>query len=506
MHTKTSQTLAPLTAILIVFLSNFCTLVLELVAGRLMAPRVGVNLYTWTSVIGVILAGISLGNYVGGRLADRRASRGLLAAMFVLSAAASLSVLLTVQFIGAPGGRLPVIAGVLLAFTAVFLLPAAVLGTISPIVVKLTLTNLDQTGSVVGRLYAAGALGSIVGTFATGFFLISQFGTRAIVLGVAGVLLLVGLLVGWFAGWRGRQLVGGVGLFVGLLGLVWAAGGLQSDCLRETNYFCIQIRPDKVNPQRRHLLLDRLTHSIVDLDDPTKLLYRYEQVYAEVVNALTPPGKTPSALFIGGGGYVFPRYLEAAYPGSRLDVVEIDPAVTAVNYQFLGLSPQTTIVSINEDARRYLNHLPPGTHYDLILGDAFNDVSVPYHLTTREFNEQIAAHLSDDGLFLANIIDGRALNFFRAYVYTLQQTFPYVYAAPTVGTPGEIRRQTFVIVAARQDLAAAMSANPLVETFLTQAELDAILKQAPSILLTDDFVPVDNLLEPLLRETGTQTP
>mgnify|MGYP001247407067 CR=1 FL=1 len=502
MHSKSSQTLPPIAAILIVFLSNFCTLVLELVAGRLMAPRVGVNLYTWTSVIGVILAGISLGNYVGGRLADRRASRRLLAVMFVLSAAASLSVLLTVQLIGAPGGRLPVIAGVLLAFTAVFLLPAAVLGTISPIVVKLTLTDLDRTGSVVGKLYAAGAVGSIAGTFATGFFLISQFGTRAIVLGVAGVLLLVGLGVGWFAGWRGRQIVGSVGLFVGLLLAVWAAGGLQSDCLRETNYFCIQIRTDEANPQRRHLLLDRLTHSIVDLDDPTQLLYRYEQVYADVVQALVPAGSVPAALFIGGGGYVFPRYLEAAYPGSRLDVVEIDPAVTAVNYAYLALSPQTTITSINEDARRFLNDLPPDPRYDLILGDAFNDVSVPYHLTTREFNEQIAAHLSDNGLFLANIIDGRTLNFFRAYVHTLQQTFPYVYAAPTVGAPGEISRQTFVIVASRQDLAGAMSANPLAEMFLSPAELDAILQQAPPTELTDDFVPVDNLLEPLLRETG----
>ncbi|MCA9875365.1 MAG: fused MFS/spermidine synthase [Anaerolineales bacterium] len=502
MHTRASQTLAPVTAVFIVFLSNFCTLVLELVAGRLMAPRVGVNLYTWTSVIGVILAGISLGNYIGGRLADRRASRRLLAAMFVLSAAASLSVLLTVQFIGAPGGRLPVIAGVLLAFTAVFLLPAALLGTISPIVVKLTLTDLDQTGNVVGKLYAAGALGSIVGTFATGFFFISQFGTRAIVLGVAGALLLVGVLIGWTDGWRGRPIGGSLGLFAALLAGVWAAGGLQSDCLRETNYFCIQIRTDTANPQRRHLLLDRLTHSIVDLDDPTQLLFRYEQVYADVVTAVTKPDAAPSALFIGGGGYVFPRYLEATFPGSRLDVVEIDPAVTAVNVAYLALSPQTTITSINEDARRFMNNLLPDARYDLILGDAFNDVSVPYHLTTREFNEMIAAHLGDDGLFLANIIDGRALNFFRAYVYTLRQTFPYVYAAPTVGPPGEVRRQTFVIVAAKRDLTPVMAAAPLAETFLSQAELDALLQQAPPILLTDDFVPVDNLLEPLLRETG----
>src|SRR5690606_8195294 len=130
-----------------------------------------------------------LGNYIGGKLADRRASRPLLATQFILSAFASASVLWLVSFMGSPGIDIPVTVGVLFAYTAVFLLPSMILGTISPMVVKLTLTNLEHTGDVVGKIYAAGAAGSIVGAFATGFVLISYFGTRAIVWGVAALLL-----------------------------------------------------------------------------------------------------------------------------------------------------------------------------------------------------------------------------------------------------------------------------------------------------------------------------
>ena len=188
----------PWLAVLIVFLSSGAIMVLELVAGRLMAPILGVSLYTWTSIIGVILAGISLGNFTGGLLADRFASRGTLSALFILAAIASASILWTVELTRSVTDLdLPVMIQVLLAFAIAFLLPALLLGTISPVVVKLTLSDLKETGNVVGRIYAAGAAGSIAGTFLAGVWLISQFGTRGIVLGVVGLLLVMGLLIGW---------------------------------------------------------------------------------------------------------------------------------------------------------------------------------------------------------------------------------------------------------------------------------------------------------------------
>ncbi|MCB0224086.1 MAG: fused MFS/spermidine synthase [Anaerolineae bacterium] len=503
--TITTDRLQPFWAIVIVFLSNFCILVIELIAGRMMAPIVGVSLYTWTSIIGVVLAGISLGNYLGGKIADRWASRNVLALFFALSALGSMTILASLSWVGALQSLdLPIVASVVLIFTAVFLLPATILGTISPIVVKLTLNDLSQTGDIVGKVYAAGALGSIAGTFATGFFLISTFGTRQIVWGVAGALLLIGLLISLSGNGRWRYAYLGLFLvFLALSGLAWQQGWLNSHCLRETNYFCIKVRIDDENEDLRILTLDRLVHSYVDLTDPTNLRYGYEQIYANVLAAIFPDQAPVSVLFIGGGGYTFPHYIEVVHPGSQIDVIEIDPGVTAVAHDQLGLPLDTTITTFNEDARHFITNLSQTAQYDLIVGDAFNDFSVPYHLTTLEFNQLIATHLKADGIYMVNIIDGKQGDFLRAYVNTLQQTFSHVYVAATVGELGSVSRQTYVVLAAQSSLDTVIDADPLAQTFVPETDVAAYLQASPSILLTDDYVPVDNLLAPVFADSGS---
>ena len=178
------------------FLANGCLLVLELVAGRLLAPRIGVSLYTWTAIIGVVLAGISLGSWLGGKLADRRPGRSVLSFLFLLSAASSLLILpLTAHLdsLAMPVSWATVLQ-VLWLTTLVFFLPSMLLGTVTPMIVKLALASLDETGRVVGRIRGAAELGAILGVFLTGYVLISAFGTRSIVLCVSLVLFLLAVL------------------------------------------------------------------------------------------------------------------------------------------------------------------------------------------------------------------------------------------------------------------------------------------------------------------------
>jgi MFS family permease len=179
---------------LIVFIANACIMVLELVAERVIAPHVGVSLYTWTSIIGVVLAGMSLGNYVGGRLADRSASPRLLGLIFMLGGLTSLLTLVTSRLDIVAVLHWPLIAEIVLLITVLFFGPAAILGTVSPIVAKLALRDLTRTGSTVGKIYAAGTVGSILGTLMTGFVLTALFGTHRIIWGVGAVLLAMGLI------------------------------------------------------------------------------------------------------------------------------------------------------------------------------------------------------------------------------------------------------------------------------------------------------------------------
>jgi MFS family permease len=178
------------------FLANGCLLVLELVAGRILAPEVGVSLDTWTAVIGVVLAGLVLGSWLGGILADRRPGRSVLSLLLLLSAAASALVLAfssQLDTLAAPFSW-PTILQVTWLTTIVFFMPSVLIGTITPMIVKLSLTSLEATGRVVGRIRAAAELGGIAGVFLTGFVLVEAFGTRSIVASVAIVLALLGIL------------------------------------------------------------------------------------------------------------------------------------------------------------------------------------------------------------------------------------------------------------------------------------------------------------------------
>jgi spermidine synthase len=168
-------------------------------------------------------------------------------------------------------------------------------------------------------------------------------------------------------------------------------------------------------------------------------------------------------------------------------------------------------VTYNEDGRMYLaRHPAAGQAYDLIMGDAFNDFSVPYHLTTKEFNDRVRSWLAEDGLYAVNIIDGAYGRFLRAYIHTMQQTFRYVYVSPTTDLWREASRTTFVVVASDTaiDLAALKAANSGSALFtrhlLDDSELDVLQAEGRQVMLTDRYAPVDQMLAPVFQEKALQ--
>ena len=194
---KTSNFVALIGFNLLVFVTSVCVMTLELTASRLIGKHVGSSLYTWTSVIGVVLAGITLGNWLGGWLADRFDRGRSLAWMYLLASLSCGSVLWLDQLVGAipRPESLSWPAWVLTLVALIFLLPALALGATSPLVASMALDRSSKTGSTVGNVYAWGALGSIVGTFLTGFYLIDVWGTRSIIGLTAVTLALLAVIV-----------------------------------------------------------------------------------------------------------------------------------------------------------------------------------------------------------------------------------------------------------------------------------------------------------------------
>jgi len=480
--------MSPFVAGATVFFTSGSILVLEILALRLLAPYVGVTIETYTATIATVLAGISLGTWVGGWTADRVEPRRLVGPLLVVGGGLALLSVPLVRQLGSAGGD-SVVGLSLVGFFA----PAAVLSAVTPAVVKLQLRDLAATGRVVGRLSALGTAGAIIGTYLAGFVLVEAVATSTSILVVGGTLMVAGLVL-WVRLWRGGIRVGVPVLVVGLLAGGLAAGS-TGPCDVETVYHCARVEADPARPGGRLLMLDTLRHSYVDLDDPTHLEFAYARVVADVIATVAPAGPL-RALHVGGGGFTLPGYLRVVRPGSTSTVLEIDPGLVDISRDRLGLTTGPDLDVHVGDARLLLGSVAGGP-YDVVVGDAFGGLAVPWHLTTREFLEGVRARLAGGGVYVMNLIDYPPLRFARAELATLRLMFDSlaVVAAPDV-LDGQ-RGSNLVLVAAvgaldAPALAARISGRGGTERVVAGGELVGFVGGAP--VLTDDWAPVDQWL------------
>lgn len=514
-----------------VFVSSFCVMVIELVAGRVISRHLGSSLYTWTSVIGIVLAGLAAGNYLGGRLADRRPARPTLAFLFLLASVTCVAIIVLNRQVGdwVFLWTLPWPARVGTHVAIVFLVPSLLLGMISPVAAKMALDRSRQTGRTIGSVYAWGVIGSIGGTFAAGFWLIAAFGTAAIVWTIGGVLAVVGLLFGSVSRFGRVWVV--VFFALALLGTgpwSWAVGFGERLSLRESHpsdliwvdesqYSHIRVYQVSKNPDTRNMHLDKLLHSSIVLDRPEELQYGYERIYGAVTKWMASGGDSLHTLTIGGGGYVFPRWIEIGWPRSLTEVVEIDPAVTEAAIEAFGLPVDHGFRIAHADGRAHVRRLLEGRRrgetrlpYDFVYVDAVNDYQVPYQLTTVEFLRQVDELLAPDGAYLMNMIDVYSVGrFLGSMISTMEAVFPHVavFAEGRAVSDQPDVRNTYILAGTKRPVDFSGMVEGYDRRFglyrLTEAELGE-LRSRTGRILTDDWAPVENFLAPVVKGSSRE--
>ena len=503
-------------AYIITFIASFCTLVIEMVAGRILAPFVGVSIYTWTSIIGVILAGISVGAFIGGKLVDRYPSRKTLGWLLLLSGIMALCIIPITHLVAAYRFPVSLMLRIFIVTSIIFFIPGCVLGTISPVVVRLTLKNIENAGNVIGKIYALSTLGAIIGTFVTGFFLISWMGTRTIVFSMGIVLLLAALFSGSIFKKKGA-----IALFIIIAcPSLWAFNHFlykipvssSTYYYKESDYFTIKLSKttsaDNIT-KLEAMVLDNLIHSYVSLDNPLHIEYEYERIYADVLKWKFTKDTGFRSLTIGGGGYTFPRYIEVSYPKAHVDVVEIDPAVTKIVYEQLNMPRDTRITTYNTDGRWYVMNCKD--KYDLVFTDAYNDLSIPYHLTTKEFLGEIKAIMSPNAVLMSNIIDNFQKGaFLPSYIRTLREVFGQknVYLISVSPNFRETRISTFIVLASNGNLdinefdrfVKGELGRNATSAVVPEDLMNEFVNKKYSIIIRDDYAPIDNLVAPVFEE------
>ena len=486
----------------VIFLSSACLLVLEIVASRLLAPYIGASLYTWTAIIGVILAGLSIGNWIGGFWADHGGGARAAGATLIAAALATLVIpyLLIPTADALQAEPISLMSASLVYVVVLFLVPALFLGIVTPLLTTLALGYSEKPGKIVGTMHALAALGSICGTFATGFWLIPLLGTRLIILITGGALALMGLS---FLLRRKGDLALAVALPIGLTTAVIGLNGLRSPCDAESHYYCIRVlQDDGAFGEARTMVLDHMVHSINHRNDPQLLITSYVHAMDELlrINFRRNDIATPTIFFAGGGAYTQPRALIQRHPEAKLVVAEIDPMVTRIAADHLYVDMGNIDVR-DQDARLVLPILGESSQ-DAIVTDVFHDVAVPWHLTTREFVAMVRSRLTPDGIYLMNVVDQFPdSKLVKAMLKTLNTEFSSVQIW-LEGVPDQPSRMTYVISASNTK---PFPGRLVADKGLPRAWFDVstpLVKVGTPMdaipLLTDDHAPVEKLVSDLI--------
>jgi predicted membrane-bound spermidine synthase len=410
---------------IVAFVTGFVLMAFEMAASRILAPAIGSSTYVWTSVIGVIIAALSLGYWAGGWLADQR-KRVVDVAYLLLIAGGAVAITTALY----PGfltwlGDLSLddrLRGILASFV-LFAPSSFVLGMISPYLAKLSVTALSSTGSKIASLSALNSLGGISGTFVTGFWLFAVLGTRGIFMALSLVLVVLSLT--FAVRWRMPARVT-LGVLFALIVCVPLPPSSTFAIDTPTAHYTVKTNQLNDGAQLRTIGIGpRGEQSGVILGKPDQLVFWYTRELARQVDLLPQKSRI---LILGGGAYTLPQYLADKYPESNIDVVEIDPQLAQIARQYFDYTPQPSITEIAQDARIYLSQTT--ARYDIVIVDVYGDINVPVTLMTREYGTLVGRVTKPTGTVLANVVAGQTgacRELLAVSSATYQDEFPYRY-------------------------------------------------------------------------------
>ncbi len=472
-------------------------MIFEIIGSRILSPFIGSSTYIWTSLIGVILGSLSLGYWLGGRLADRRPDPKLLAAsIFAAGGLISLTVLIKEVLLSLIASAATMIEIKALVAALLLFAPASVcLGLVTPFAVRLRMTSIEETGRTVGRLYALSTVGSIVGTFTAGFVLIPFVGSVRTLYLIAGTLIALSLLLVPLT--MTKLNIAAITLFT--FGVASSEGSAY--LLRQnsgvydidTEYSRVQIFDSKdpaTGKPIRALATDPYFVQSAMFLDSEELVLDYSHYY-HLISYFRPD--LTRTLIIGGAGYSFPKEYLRTYPNATIDVVEIDPGMTQIARDHFRLIGDQRMRILHEDGRMFINRADE-RQYDAILMDAFGSLfTVPTHLTTIEAVRHFSRILKDDGIILFNLggaIAGEGDRFLNAELATYRAVFPTVLLFKVNAEYPDEKLQNLIIVASKS--AAPTQTSPSsdqIADLLSHRYIREPPNNAP--ILTDDLAPVE---------------
>ena len=510
--------------ILVVFVAGACSLAVELSASRLLAPYFGTSLFVWANLIGLILLYLTIGYFIGGRLADRYPRPQVLytltiTAAFLISLIPFLSkpILLWSQSAFSTYS-IGVFYGSLVSVILLFAVPMILLGCVSPFAIRLRIVQLGRSGRTAGQLYAISTAGSILGTFLPVLFLIPTIGTYRTFFTIAVALLLVSIAglastrIDNFRprSWRGNRSFISILLLIPMTlslltmqGPIKAAYGSNGGGVllaeRESVYNYIQVV--QVGDETQLIMNEGLAiHSIYN---PHTILTQGYWDYFMIAPYFNKPPFTQNQVrkvaLIGLGAGTAAREFTATYGPIPIDGVEIDGTIVDLARQYFHMTEPNLHVIV-QDGRYFLQ--TTSQKYDVIGIDVYQQPYVPFQFTTQEFFQTVRDHLTSTGVVALNA--GRTSHDYRlveALAQTMHSVFPNVYIIDTerftnslvIGTNAPTSLANFMINTAHLN-------NPLLQSVAQASIAYGNMREEHSrtVFFTDDRAPVEQLIDQII--------
>lgn len=505
-----------LVLLLLVFFGGASVMTVEMSASRLLAPYFGTSLFIWAILIGLVMIYLTLGYWLGGRLADRYPRASFL---YGVTAIAGFAVgliplisrpILSWSIEGFAGYSVGIFIGSLVGVVLLFSIPLTLLGFISPFAIRLRSVSATKAGGTAGNVSALSTLGSILGTFIPVFFLIPYIGTAATLYTASATLLVFSILGLVVTGAMRPAAIYGAMLLV-VLGLAFfVQGGLVKPPQRgeliyekESAYNYIQVVQEGT---RTELMLNE-GHAIHSIYDPNNLLTGGPWDYwliAPYFNKNYSAADIKGMAMIGSAAGTAMRQYEQVYPGVPVDGIEIDPEIVAVGEKYFGMDKLKYATVHEQDGRTYLKTEGKDKKWSVVGIDAYHQPYIPFHLTTKEFFQEISDHLVPNGVAMINA--GRTADDTRlvdALANTMLQVYSNVYVidVPTMANSMVIGTKLPTDInnfAENSKTATDPTLQAVFKASIEQGNIREVKANPNTVVFTDDKAPVEEVIDQLI--------
>ena len=492
------------------FFAGMAVMAVELGASRLLAPYFSSSQIVWTIIIGTIMIAMALGNVVGGKWADKDADPAKLFRRILISAVwiAFIPVLGKYIILAITGLMIVTVSTGLLIWSSliacmvIFVFPLFLLGTVTPSLIKYTISDIEESGSVAGRLGACNTIGSIIGTFLPTFVTIPSVGTGMTFLIFAGILLVIGLL--FFISRKTKLILSTVCTILYVIACIFGHTSHFAFWISdltyegESVYNYLQVTDTEWATSLSTNVLFGVQSIKMKTGNLTGMYYDYALAAPAMTlgyedeNEIITGTDTPDILILGMGTGTFAVQCEKYFPGCNITGVEIDDKITDLAHEYFDLPEDITVYTY--DGRAFLE--ADAGKYDVILVDAYQDITIPFQMSSSEFFNLVKDHLKDNGVMVMNMnMHGNGETDITTYLSdTVASVFPNV---ATVNVVGSTNRELFASVNA--DLFKALEYNADFSEddglrFQLGKVMDGMIPyESTGLILTDDKAPVELL-------------